>query len=223
MPSGRAAVPSTSDVERPAAAVNVVQRYHRRERLLSGVLPVVVVGLFLGTYVVASLAPALVVGVGLLVVVRAPILQPSGTVRLRTEADVATVADAFRGPTPPVLAFQWGIADEIATGDERVTYRVSYLFGARSTAMTVQSRTETTATDAQRVELEVTANDQPWATYTATIRAEDGQTVVDVEYRSDRRFGLRRLPQQRYAERYRDETLTAQGYAVVERDSQLGP
>lgn len=215
-------MPSTSDVERPSAAVNVVQRYHRRERLLSWVVVAVVVGLFLGTYVVASLAPAVVVGVALLVVVRAPILQPSGTVRLRTEADVATVVDAFRGPTPPVLAFQWGIADEIATSDEGVTYRMSYLFGSRSTTMTVQTRTETTAAGARRVQLEVTANDQPWATYTATIRGEDGQTVVDVEYRSDRRFGLRRLPQQHYAERYRDETLTAQGYAVVERDSQFG-
>jgi len=216
-------MPSTSDVERSSAAVNVVQRYHRRERLLSGVLPVVVVGLFLGTYVVASLAPAVVVGVALLVVVRAPILQPSGTVRLRTEADVATVVDAFRGPTPPVLAFQWGIADKIATGDEDVTYRVSYLFGSRSMTMTVQPRTETTSAGARQVELEVTANGQPWATYTATIRREDGQTVVDVAYRSDRRFGLRRLPQQYYAERYRDETLTAQGYAVVERNSQFGP
>jgi len=215
-------VPSTSDVERPAAAVNVVQQYHRRERLLSWVVVAVVVGLFLGTYVVASLAPAVVAGVGLLVLLRAPILRPSGTVRLQTEADVATVVDAFRGPTPPVLAFQWGIADEITTSDGAVTYRVSYLFGSRSTTMTVQTRTETTSTGAQRVELEFTANDQPWATYTATIRREGGQTVVDVEYRSDRRFGLRRLPQQQYAERYRDETLTAQGYTVVERDSQFG-
>ena len=215
-------MPSTSDVERPAPAVSVVQRYHRRERLLSWVVVAVVVGLFLGTYVAASLAPAVVVGVGLLVLLRAPILRPSGTVRLRTEADVATVVDAFRGPTPPVLAFQWGIADEIATGDDGVTYHVSYLFGSRSTTMTVRTRTETTSADARRVELEITANGRPWATYTATVRREDGQTVVDVEYRSDRRFGLRRLPQQRYAERYRDETLTAQGYEVVERDSQFG-
>jgi len=46
--------------------------------------------------------------------------------------------------------------------------------------------------------------------------------IVDVEYMSTRRFGLRRVPQQLLAERYRDAALTAQGYTVVKRDAHFG-
>ncbi|MFC7021259.1 MULTISPECIES: hypothetical protein [Haloarcula] len=88
--------------------------------------------------------------------------------------------------------------------------------------ITVRSQTDTTPRGARRVELEVTVNDQPWATYTATISTDDDRTSVDVEYTSNRRFGLRRIPQQIVAERYRNEALTAQGYTVVERDSNFG-
>lgn len=199
----------------------VAQRYLERERPLSVLVAVVVVSVFFGTYLAMSLLPAVAVGAVLVVVVRAPVLRPHGTVRLRSGDDPATVREAFAGPTPPVLAFQWGIADEVTGEDGTATYAVSYLFGLRSADFTVRTRPESTTEGADEVELDVSANGQQWATYTATIRDAGDGTVVDVEYDSDRRFGLRRLPQQLVARRYRDEALEAQGYAVVERDSRL--
>lgn len=214
-------MPSPTGGDRRESAVAVAQRYLGRERPLSALVAVVVVSVFFGTYLATSLLPAVAVGAALVVVVRAPVLRPHGTVRLRSDDDPKTVREAFTGPTPPVLAFQWGIADEVASEDGATTYTVSYLFGLRSVDFTVRTRTGTTTDGAGQVELDVTTNGQQWATYTATIREDGDQTVVDVEYNSGRRFGLRRLPQQLVARRYRDEALEAQGYAVVERDSQL--
>ncbi|WP_410767318.1 hypothetical protein [Haloferax sp. DFSO60] len=169
-----------------------------------------------------SLLPSIVVAALLVVVARAPLIQSYGTVRLQTDLDSTAVIDSFTGPTPPVLAFQWGIADEIEQEAGAVTYRVSYLFGLRSVDVTVRTETETTLTGEQRIELDITVNDHPWATYTATIRETDDQTRIDVEYASERRFGLRRIPQQVVAERYRDDALIAQGYTVIERDAHFG-
>jgi hypothetical protein len=69
--------------------------------------------------------------------------------------------------------------------------------------------------------MDITMGGQPWATYTATSTADADGTVVEVEYDSNRRFGLRRVPQQILAHRYRDDALNAQGYVVVERESYL--
>ncbi|MFC6723266.1 hypothetical protein ACFQE1_02425 [Halobium palmae] len=181
-----------------------------------------VVSIFLGTYLATSLLPAVVVAAILLVVARAPILESKGTVRLRTDDDPEAVVDDFAGPTPPVLAFQWGVADEVTTGEDSATYHVSYLFGLRSADVTAHYQTESTGDGKHRVELEVTMNDEPWATYTSIVEGNDDQTIVDVEYVSNRRFGLRRIPQQFFTERYRDKALSAQGYTVVERDSHFG-
>ncbi|WP_458190559.1 hypothetical protein [Haladaptatus sp. NG-WS-4] len=168
-----------------------------------------------------SLLPAVIVAAILVVIARVPILQSRGTVRLRTD-DQETVVDEFTGSTPPVLALQWGAADEVTTGENTATYHISYLFGLRSAELTVQTQTETTPTGDHRVGLEITMNDQPWATYTSTISSNNGQTLIDVEYTADRRFGLRSIPQQFFTERYRDDVLTAQGYTIVERDAHFG-
>ncbi|MBB6645688.1 hypothetical protein [Halobellus ruber] len=213
-------MPST-DVDPPQDARVVAQQYLRYERPLTGLVVVVLTLAFLGAYLATSLVPAVAVGAGLLVVVRAPLLSPSGTVRLETDDDPGAVVDAFTGPTPPVLAFQWGIADDISVGEEGVTYRISYLFGLRSVEMTVQARTGA-ADDGRTVELEVAANGQPWSTYTVDVFPRDGGTAVEYEYTADRRFGLRRLPQRFVVRRYRDEALAAQGYTVVSRDGNLG-
>lgn len=249
-------MPSTKDVDRPRAAVDVARSYLRRERPLSALVVLIAVALFLGAYVATSLLPAIAVAVVLVVAARAPLLGSSGTVRLRTDETPDAVVEAFLGPTPPVLGLQWGIADEVlthdegephgrsatdvegepesedepyderGTGSEVATYRVSYLFGFRSVRMAVRSREEPAPDGVRRVEVEVTADGHPWATYTATIgrgdgRA-DGRTTVDVAYTADRRFGLRRVPQQWIATRYRDDVLAAQGYTVVERDAGFG-
>ncbi|UVE49110.1 hypothetical protein KU306_09220 [Haloferax larsenii] len=230
-------MPSTNDIERPQEVLAVAQRYYRRERLLSTLVVALVTSLFLGSYLLTSLLPAVVVAAILVVVARAPILQSYGTVRLRSDDAPATVVDAFASPTPPMLAFQWGVADEVTTGDGEVTYTISYLFGLRTAELTLQTQAEPTPDGAHRVTVEVTVNDQPWATYLATIEGDDGtngndasgstdnsdgQTTIDIEYTSNRRFGLRRVPQQFIAERYRGEALSVQGYTVVERDSHFG-
>ena len=214
-------MPSNS-VERPEDGLRVAKRYLRRERLLSGLVIVIVVSLFLLTYVTTSLLPAVIVGAVLVVLARAPILQSKGTVQLRTDADIEAVVDSFTSPTPPVLALQWGVADEVTIEDGTPTYPTSYLLGLRSAEPTVHTRTVTTPTGDRQVELEILVNDRPWATYLARISDADAQTTIDVEYVSNRRFGLRRVPQQLLANRYRDAAITAQGYTVVERDAHFG-
>jgi len=215
-------MPSGQNVDPPEEALAVARRYLRRERPLSALVVVLVLSVFLGTFLLTSLLPALVAGAVLLVVVRVPVVRPSGTVRLHTDADVATVVDSFTGPTPPVLAFQWGVADQITADGDTATYRIPYLFGLRSVETTVRSRTDTTPTGDRRVALDVAVNDQPWSTYTATVSRRNGRTVVEYEYTANRRLALRRLPQRIVAGRYRDEALTVQGYTVVERDGQYG-
>lgn len=215
-------MPSTRSVDPPPAALAVAKRYRSRERLLSALVVVFAVVAFVGTFVATSLVPALVVGALLIVAARAPVIDAHGTVRLRTDADAAAVAESFAGPTPPMLVFQWGLADEVVTGDGTVTYRLSYLFGLRSVAMTLDTRTTHTPAGDRRVEVAVTVDGRPWSTYVVTVTPRDAETVVTYEYTAERRFGLRRLPQRLVATRYRDEALDAQGYVPIGRDEQYG-
>jgi hypothetical protein len=215
-------MPSTNDIERSQEALNVAKRYLRRERPLSALVVALAVSVFLGTYLATSLLPAVVVAAILLIAVRAPVLQSRGTIRLQTDDDLETVVGEFTGPTPPVLALQWGIANEVATKDSMAIYPVSYLFGLRSAEVVVHTHTDTTSNGGYQIESEVTLNDQPWATYTSTISSTNEHTDIEVVYTSNRRFGLRRIPQQLLAKRYRDDVLTAQGYTVVERDAHVG-
>jgi len=214
-------MPSPSDTDRPADAVAVAQQYLSRERSLSGLLVAVVVTVFLGTYVLTSLLPAILIAIILLVILRAPLLKPHGTARLRSDATPETVRASFEGPTPPVLAFQWGVADTVTVENGTVVYPISYLFGLRTVDVTVRTETERTSDGDTRVELEVRMSGQPWATYTATITEGGDGTIVDITYESDRRFGLRYLLQQIILNRYRNEALEAQGYTVVDRDSRV--
>lgn len=215
-------MPSTQSVDRPREARAVAKRYLRRERALSALIVVLAAAGFLGTFVATSLVPAVVVGGLLIVVARAPIVEARGTVWLRTDEDAESVVKSFTRATPPILAFQWGIADEILTGDGAVTYRLSYLFGLRSVEVTVETRTDRTPDGGRRIELELTVGGQPWSTYVVTVDTRDGGTAVEYEYTAERRFDLRRIPQRLVAKRYRDEALEAQGYTVVERNEQYG-
>jgi hypothetical protein len=183
-------------------------------------LIILVVGVFLGTYLATSLVPAVLVGAGLVVVTRTPLVQPHGNARLRTDEQPEAVVESFTGPTPPVLVFQWGIADEVIADGGPATYRLTYLFGLRSVEVTVDTRTVHVPDSEHQIELEITVGGQPWSTYVATVDTENGQTIVEYEYTTDRRFGLRRFPQRYVASRYRDKAPGAQGYVVVGRDEQ---
>jgi len=215
-------MPSTNDIERSQEALNVAKQYLRRERPLSALVVVLAVSVFSGTYLATSLLPAVVVAAILLIAARAPVLQSRGTIRLQTDDDLRTVVAEFTGPTPPVLALQWGVASEVTTEDDMAIYSVLYLFGLRSVEVAVDTHTDTTASGGYLVESEVTVNDQHWTTYTSTISSTDEHTIIEVGYMPNRRFGLRRIPQELLAKRYRDDVLTAQGYTVVERDAHVG-
>jgi hypothetical protein len=208
--------------ERSQKAVDVAQRYLRRERPLIALVVVLAWSVFVGTYLVTALLPAVLVAAILIIGVRLPIFQSNGTLRLRTSDDLDTVVDEFSGPLPPVLALQWGVADKVSTEGDTAIYSVSYLFGLRSADVTVHTKTDSIADCGYVIESEVTVDDQPWATYTSTVSSSGEHTVIDVTYASNRRFGLRRVPQQLIANRYRDEVLSVQGYIVVTRDAHFG-
>ena len=143
---------------------------------------------------------------------RVPGVRTGGRARLRTDAAPEAVRDDFIGVTPPPLALQWGIADEVRTIDDGAVYEIPYFFGLRS----VEMRVEVDAED-DRGEITGTVDGRSWGTYTARMEPTETGTEVVVDVRSDRKFGLRRLPQRFVARRFRDAALRAQGYEVLER------
>lgn len=209
-------MPAPSDIDIPPEAAAVATQYRRVERPISGAVAVLVALIVVAAVLWLPFLQAVVVAVVALAAVRVPVFRSNGSARLATDEDPDTVRADFEGPTPPPLALQWGIADAVRRTDGGAAYEVSYLFGLRSTHLVVE--TNAVGSDGRRLELVVTANGRPWGTYTVSITAADGGTTVDVDLRSDRRFGLRRLPQWLAAERYRVAALAAQGYTVVERD-----
>jgi hypothetical protein len=206
-----------SDVSVPPAAASVAERYRRIERPTSGGVALLAGVAVAAAFVRLSIVPAVAVAVVVLAVARVPLLRSDGHARLRTDAALDAVRADFEGLCPPPLALQWGVADAVRPTENGATYEVSYLFGLRSVDIDVDVRP---ADD--DVELVVTADGRPWATYSAAFEERDRGTVVTVESASDRRFGLRRLPQFFVAERYVEAALSAQGYTVVERDVSLG-
>jgi hypothetical protein len=211
----------TDDIEVPRDGAAVARRYLRVERLVSGA---VALGIGIAGAAAFLLLPplwALVPIVALMALARAPVFRTGGRARLRTDADPEAVREAFAGPTPPSLVLQWGIADDVRRVDGGAAFDLSYLFGLRSVEMGVEAEVVENVTEPDRVELTVTAEGQPWGTYTAWIEPVEGGTGITVEVQSDRKFGLRRLPQHLVARRYRDAALAAQGYETVERSFSL--
>lgn len=244
-------MPSPSASQIPDADASdvrsVVARYRRAERAVSWTLALLVVAAFLAAVAALSFWPSVAVVTGLVVALRVPLFRRRGSTRLRTDAPPAAVVRQFASATPPNLAFQWGVADEVRNvADPRgaadatdgnslgtaATYEFSYLFGLKSVDLDLSvdvSEGDAVDDDAvgqgapdrqavATVEIEGTADGRPWASYAATVReAADGGTVVDLELRPTRRFDLRRIPQGWVGDRYYGEALAAQGYEVVER------
>jgi|AntRauTorcE11898_2_1112593.scaffolds.fasta_scaffold32783_1 hypothetical protein len=203
----------------PQQAAAVAKRYRRIERPISfaAVLPV---GIAAGVaYVTFTLVPAMLVALVATVAVRIPVFQTSGRVTLATDAPPEAVRREFESACPLGLAFQWGIADEIERTEEGWAYDISSLFGRRSVRMTVEPRWD--EGEDEDLALVVTAGGHSWATYHVTVAERADGTIVETAQTSDRRFGLRRLPQWFVARRYRDEALAAQGYRVVDRETGL--
>ncbi|MFW6000306.1 MAG: hypothetical protein ACOCPY_02490 [Halorubrum sp.] len=214
--TGRA---GSARVDREALAA-AVDRYHRIDRVVSWTLALLVAGVFLGATAALSFWRGVFVAGVLVVALRVPLYRRSGSYRLRTETAPETVAREFASATPPVLALQWGVADEVVDAtDADATYEFSYLFGLRSASVTVATERRDVGPGETVVDVEGTASGRPWGSYEVTVRESgDGETVVDVELEPVRRFDLRRLPQGWVAERYYADALAAQGYEVVERE-----
>jgi len=212
-------MPSMSDGEPSETLDAVVTRYRRAERAASWAT-----ALFVGFVAVelifsAPLWQGLLGAVVVLAVFRVPLFTTGGTARLRTTATPTAVREAFSGPQPPVLVMQWGIAEERTTTADGATFELSYLFGLRSITMsTTVAETPAAETD---FELRVTAGDKPWGTYGVTLTDEADETRIEIDVRSDRRFGLRGLPSWLIAQRYYDAALAAQGYTVCSRNRSL--
>jgi hypothetical protein len=207
----------------PSEAAAVARRYQRLERPLVYTVAFLFAGIVGAALFFLPLLVGLLVAVCAAVLMRIPIFRVKGTTQLVSECDSETVRSDFQSATPPVLPFQWGIADDIHTTDDGAIYDFSYLLGLRSASMAVEidSKVADGGDMNNDLELFVTENENPWATYVVSIHQHDTETIVDIEWSSDRRFGLRRLPQRWVAERYRTEALTAQGFTVVEREASL--
>jgi hypothetical protein len=204
----------------PGDAAAVARRYHRSERVATSAVAVTL-GVLGGLAVVfLPLLWGLAIALVVLALARVPVLRSEAHARFRTDDAVEAVREAFTGPTPPPLTLQWGVADEVRQDGDVAVYEVSYFFGLRSVELRVE-REVTEVADGTEITLTITANGEPWGTYTATVSETAGATEVVVDAQSDRRFGLRRLPQQLVARRYRTATLTAQGYEVLAREGSL--
>lgn len=201
----------------------IVRRYHRIERAFAWLVAILAAIAAVAAVLSLPFAVGLLVAVGLLAVLRIPLFQRRITTRLETDADPEAVAADFGGSTPPMLVFQWGLADEAVPTADGARYEFSYLFGLRSLSMATDVRSVTApADDASRVlELDVTAGGEPWARYRVSIRGREAGTVVDIEGVSTRRFGLRGLPQGLVAGYYYADALEVLGYTVADRTASL--
>jgi hypothetical protein len=213
---------NTADI--PSEVASIVQRYRRLERPVSWAMGLLVSGTIVAVFFLLSLIPALLVAIGVVLVIRLPAFRSYGTTILETDANSEAVRADFESATPPSLALQWGLASSIQSTSNSWVYNMSYMFGLQSTNMAVELHPHQSDNGEDNIDfkLVVTANERPWGTYTVSIRKQDGKTKVHTEYVSDRRFGLRRIPQWFVAKRYRDETLVAQGFTIIEQDRNLG-
>jgi len=203
-------MPSSDTGGVPPATRRIVERYGRIERMVSGLVAVLTGVLVAAAILTLPLLPGLAAALLVVTAVRVPAFGTDGRLELSTDhAPDAVLAD-FEGPRPPVLAFQWGRADRVRETDDGTALEFSYLAGRRSVTMSLESQRRTDGT----LELTILENERPWGRYLVRIRDNRGETVVDVDYGSERRFGLRRLPQMLVARRYREAVLRTQGYEV---------
>jgi hypothetical protein len=169
-------VPSNADsVDIPSEVASVVRRYHRIERPVSWAMGLSVAAVVITALFSLPLIPALLVTIGLLALVRFPVLRSYGSITLEADADAETVRTDFESATPPSLAFQWGLANTIQSVSNGFVYEISYLFGFRSVNMAVEISSLPSSDDESNAdfELAVTVNERPWGTYTVTLNEAD--------------------------------------------------
>lgn len=233
--------PSPGSNGRRSDVQSVAKRYRRVWLAVNWLVALSAVGAFLVALALSGLVASVAVAAVLVVALRAPVLRRRGTTRLGTDAAPEAVIEAFASATPPVLAFQWAVADEVrpASDGAGILYEDSWPLGLRTDALAVETEVEATpgasastganggdavgaAEPIARVRIEGTLDGRSWGAYAATVResadGSPGETTVDVELIPRRRFGLRGVPQALVADAYYAEALAAQGYEVVDRD-----
>lgn len=208
----------------PSEAAAVATRYKRLERPISGVLALLVGAVVVLAVTNLRLIVGLSIAIALLVVFRLPVFKSDGNTVLKTDADIESVRRDFTSATPPVLPFQWGVADGIDWNSGSAKYDFSYLFGLRSAEMIVDIASGENGGSERdpSIKLRIRSQGKPWATYEVSIHEQDGMTRVEIDWKSDRRFSLRRLPQRLIAEQYYADALSAQGYTTIERSRNSG-
>ncbi|EMA06116.1 hypothetical protein KDQ40_21650 (plasmid) [Haloarcula marismortui ATCC 33800] len=213
-------MPSNQQLARPQQVLTIANSYLKRERPATVLLPVAALLVVAGVFAVTSFVPAIVVGGFLTTGFLVPLIQPRGTVRLRTDTDVTSVVDSFTSPVPPILPLQWGTADEVVVEDGIPVYTLSYLFGLCSAEISLHRDSRSISDGSHRTNLQLRMDGTPWSRYAVDVYDQDGQAEIEYEYEyeADQRFGLRRLPQRLITDRYFEAALRAQGYTVVERN-----
>jgi hypothetical protein len=210
-------MPSSVQRPQPRDPPPAVERYRRFERAAAWGLTLSAALVAVLVYLSLPLVPGVAAAVLVLLALRVPVLRPSGSARLLSQADPEAVRAEFAGPTPPVLAFQWGVADSVRPTPDGAVYEVSSLFGLLTSTVRVESHTAEDGT----VELEVIIGDRRTTTYAVDADAHRGGTAVDVRFETHRRFGLRRLPGLVVAGRFRSAVYDALGYTLLEDDRSL--
>lgn len=192
----------------------VLRRYQRLERYCRVGLGVIVGGLVLAGFTLTSSMLGLLIALGVIVSLYLPLFQPQSETRLRSRHAPEEVADQWHGPRPPILAVQWGLADDIIHNNGRwVVYTFSRFGGLRSAHMTVEHAT----LDESSVTVTVSVDGHPWGMYHVEWAVARDETIVSVTSRPVRAFGLKFIPQWIAANQVYEAILAAQGYAVMER------
>lgn len=215
---------SAADKSEFSAEMTTLARgYWRRVLALRGALGVIWFVLCVSMFFVLPSLPAIVVIALLIVLLAVPLYKSGGDIELTTGRDADTVADDFAGSVPPILALQAVLADEIRRTETGFEYDLSSALGLWSTTMRIEIDRATDDPDPTKTgfTLDVSVGDQSWGTYAVTAREREGKTDVTIEAASNRRFGIRRLPDWVVARRYRDRLFDAQGYTLVAERSAL--
>ncbi|ERG96028.1 hypothetical protein [Haloquadratum walsbyi] len=214
----------TQSLGRSGKASMVVTQYYRRSRVLTYLVGITVVGSVGASFALLSFYEWLLCGITVFVIFQSPVFTTDGHIALVTNKAPEAVSKEFQSPMPPILPFHWGLADQIEATDDGGHYVIRYLLGLQSIEMTVKC--QPAPNDPADVKLIVTVGDSSWGNYHVNIDTTDTtdnymQTTVDITVETNRRFGLRRLPQQLIADKYRPTALEAQGYDIVSYDPDI--
>lgn len=214
-------MPSTpTDTAIDPEIVSLARRYRRLERLLSVVLAIVAIIAIVATVVLLPFLSALIFVILILLFLRIPLFTVDGSMEMETTAAPEAVQRDFESTTPPVLAFQWAIADDIQSTRDGCVYEFSYLFGLRSITMETEI---TSDPDRRSVKLSSRSAGRAWGIYTVSITERSGITTIEIELASDRRFELARLTQLAAAAYYQRQVLETQGYTPLSRARSVRP